>query len=184
MAVQAIEEVVARQACGPSPYAPARPRWHVVHTKSRQEKALAEFLAGRTVEHFLPLVRAVRYYGRRKFTVTMPLFPGYLFMRGSREDWYLAERTDRVARVIPVADQGRLESDLAQLRCALDFGAPLRPAPWLAEGMRVEVSAGPFKGVRGLVDRAAMEDRLVLRVELLGRAADLEIDRSLLRPAD
>src|SRR6185436_18934629 len=115
MAVNLIDEGAVRGGCGLVSCAAAGLRWHVVHTKSRQEKALAEFLAGRAVEHFLPLVRTVRYYGRRKFTVALPLFPGYLFMRGTREDWFLAERTDRVARIIPVADQSGLEADLTQV---------------------------------------------------------------------
>ena len=154
--------------------------WRVVHTKSRQEKALAEFLDSRQIGCFLPLVRMVKYYGRRKCAVSTPLFQGYLFLRGSIEDAYLAERTDRVVRVLPVSDQAALESDIQSLRVALDRGAPLRGAAWVADGDWVEVASGPFKGVRGIVERGTREDRLVLRVRMLGRAADLEIDRSLL----
>src|ERR1700752_5373917 len=79
--------------------------WRVVHAKSRQEKALAEYLEARQVSCYLPLVRKVRYYGRRKFIVNLPLFPGYLFLRGGIEETYLAERSDRAVRVIPVMDQ-------------------------------------------------------------------------------
>jgi transcription antitermination factor NusG len=154
--------------------------WRVVHTKSRQEKALAEFLDSRQIRYFLPLVRTVKYYGRRKFTVSTPLFQGYLFLRGTIEDAYLAERTDRVVRVIPVSDQAALESDIHALGMALERGAPLRGRDWVADGDWVEVASGPFKGLRGIVERGIREDRLVLRVRMLGRAADLEIDRSLL----
>jgi transcription termination/antitermination protein NusG len=156
--------------------------WHVLLTKCRQEKMVAETLAAAGIEHYLPLTRQVRFYGARKFKVETPLFPGYLFLRGTTEDWYFAERTRRVAQVISVRDQASFERDLAQVRRALDCGAPLAPAAWLKDGIRVEVTAGPFRGVQGFVDQLLRDDRLLLRVELLSRAAQLEIDRSLLRP--
>jgi transcription antitermination factor NusG len=158
--------------------------WRVVHTKSRQEKALAEYLESRQIEHYLPLVRRVKYYGRRKFAVSMPLFPGYLFLRGGLEEAYLTERTDRVVRVIPVTDQAALEADLREVRFALDRNAGLEPTSAPEVGSWVEVRAGPFRGLRGVVERGMPEDRLILRVRMLGRAAELEIDRSLLSPID
>ncbi len=159
-------------------------RWRVVHTRSRQEKALAEFLDARGIEHYLPLVKRVRYYGRRKQAVQFPLFPGYLFLRGDREDTYVADRTDRVVQVIAVSDQDGLESDLAAIRFALERNGGLEPAALPVAGARVEVTAGPFRGLRGVVDRNVQDDRLVLGVRILGRAADLEIDRTLLRPIE
>jgi transcription antitermination factor NusG len=137
-------------------------------------------LQAREIEHFLPLVRHVRYYGRRKQVVQLPLFQGYLFLRGVLDDAYVADRTDRVAQVLEVADQAALEADLAAIRLVIERDGGLRPAPYLSAGEWVEVTAGPFRGVRGVVDRNAPCDRLVLRVRALGRAADLEIDRSLL----
>lgn len=160
----------------------ARPetRWFCLHTMSRAEKALAADLKDRDIAHFLPLVREVTYYGRRKFVVARPLFPGYVFLRGAREDAWAADRTGRVVRILPIADQAGFEEEIGQVRLAMERGAPLRPCDDIGEGMLVEVKAGPFRGLRGLVDRALQDDRLVLRVGVLGRGADLEIDRTLL----
>src|SRR3569832_1640004 len=85
--------------------APETARWRVLLTKSRQEKAAAETLPAAGIEHYLPLTRRIRYYGARKFKVEAPLFPGYLFLRGTTEDWYFAARTRRVAQVIGVQAQ-------------------------------------------------------------------------------
>ncbi len=145
---------------------------------------MAELLEARGVEHYLPLVRKVRYYGRRKQAVRLPLFPGYLFVCGQLEDAYIADRTDRVVQVIEVCDQPALEADLAAIRFALERNGGLEPASYPEAGSWVEVSAGPFRGLRGVVDRASQDDRLVLGVRMLGRAADLEIGRSLLRPVE
>src|SRR5262245_29318947 len=117
-------------------------RWFVLHTKSRQEKALAADLAALGIDHYLPLVRIVRYYGRRKLRIEATLFPGYVFLHGEIESAYLADRTDRVAGIISVADQERLEADLANIRLALDRGGHLTPVRPLTEGMVAEVRAG------------------------------------------
>jgi transcription antitermination factor NusG len=169
--------VEAKPAAG----APPGMRWYVVHTRSRQEKALASDLLAKGVDYFLPLVTEMRYYGRRKFRVEVPLFSGYLFLKGTVEQTYMAERTDRVAKVIKVADQGALERELAMIGEALARGAPLRACDGLREGTMAEVTSGPFKGITGLIERGVSHNRLLLHVGLIGKAAVLEIERSLLR---
>src|SRR5690606_29482953 len=156
--------------------------WRVIHTKPRQEKALAEYLEARQIEHYLPLVRRVRYHGQRKAVAMVPLFPGYLFLHGDAEAGYAAERTERVVRVIPVSNQVELDAELAAIRLALERHGGLEPSRYPAVGEWVEVISGPLRGLRGVVERGATEDRLILGVRMLGRAAELEIDRSLLQP--
>src|SRR5688572_7208631 len=70
--------------------------WYVLHVKSRQEKTLAEDLLVRGIDYYLPLIRRIRMYGRRKANVEVPLFPGYLFLKGTLEQVYTADRTGRV----------------------------------------------------------------------------------------
>lgn len=156
--------------------------WFVLHTRSRQEKALAADLQAMAIECYLPLTQSIRYYGQRKARVELPLFPGYLFLRGSVEQAYEADRTRRVAQLIPVVDQTRLEQELASLRLALTRGAALESHSGLEVGTWVEVRSGPFKGVRGIVEDRLQADRLWLQVQTLGQGASLEIDEALLEP--
>ena len=79
--------------------------WHVLYTKSRQEKALAEDLSEMGVEHYLPLIKDFRYHGSRRVCVSTPLFAGYMFIQSSVEQLFESLRTRRVVRVILVADQ-------------------------------------------------------------------------------
>lgn len=159
-------------------------RWFVLHTLSRQEQALARDLTAMGADYYLPMVRTVRYYGRRKQRVELPLFPGYVFMRGALEQAYEADRTRRVAQIIRVADQDRLIEELKQIEGVLGAGGELKPRRYLQRGMWVEVTAGPFKGVIGMVDAHGRGDRLVLRVQTLGQASELEIDAGLLAPLE
>ena len=158
--------------------------WHVLRTKSRQEKILASHLAASGIEHFLPLLTVTKYYGGRKAIVEQPLFPGYLFLRGSLEAAYAADRTRRVAQIIPVRQQELLGRELWNIYVAVSGHAPLDPYPYLQAGIRVEVRDGPFRGLQGLIESRARRDRLVLQVDMLGRAVSLEIEPSLLDVLD
>jgi transcription antitermination factor NusG len=168
----------------PVPVAPARACWHVIHTRTRQEKALARSLTAAGVEHYLPLVRRVRVCGHRKRTVEQPLFASYLFLFGPVEATYMAVATKRVANVIRVPDQDRFVGEIQQIRLALDQGAELSPYPYLTVGRRVRVTGGPFRGIEGMIEKVPRPDRLVLQIAALGRATSLEIDAGLLEPVD
>ncbi|MCH7572843.1 MAG: UpxY family transcription antiterminator [Planctomycetes bacterium] len=158
--------------------------WHVLHTRSRQEKSLARVLHAAGIEYYLPVVDRVRFYGHRKRTVTVPLFSNYLFVNGSLEVAYFATSTHRVANVIPVLDQEGFASDLEQIRRALSGGADLSPYRYLEIGLRVRVTSGPFRDIEGLIENHHRPDRLILQIDTLGRAASLEIDASLLELVD
>jgi transcription antitermination factor NusG len=156
--------------------------WHLLHTKSRQEKVVAADLAAMGIAYYLPLVRQVRYYGRRKVKVAMPLFPGYVFLRGNLDQVYAADRTKRIANIIAVNAQGQLDWELRNLHLALVKDAELTPFPFFKKGVRVEVRSGPFRGLQGVIEGRAAENRLILQVDMLGRAVSLEIDGTLLDP--
>lgn len=159
-------------------------KWHVLHTRSRHEKSLAAELKALGIEHFLPLVQGVKYYGKRSAKVELPLFPGYVFLQGTLADAYRATRTKRVANVIAVVDQNRMNWELANLSLALERRAPLDSFPCLRKGVRVEVRTGPFRGLQGVIEDRPRPDRLVLQVGMLGRAVSLEVNGSILERMD
>lgn len=167
-----------------SPHALELP-WHVLHTRSRQEKAVAAELAARGVAHFLPLARQVRFYGKRKAVVDLPLFPGYVFIRGPRDLAYACDRNNRLVNILPVTDAPRLEEQLESVRIALSADVPLDPCPHLVAGRRVEVRSGPMRGMKGVVEhRGRQPNRLHVQVDMLGQSVGVEIDANLLDPLD
>ncbi|QNN24870.1 hypothetical protein HED60_22175 [Planctomycetales bacterium ZRK34] len=163
---------------------PTQGDWFVLHTRSRQEKALTADLLAMNVGVYLPLQSQIRFHGQRKVKARLPLFPGYLFLRGTREQAFLADRTRRVANIITVNDQQTIDCQLRNLHLALSQEAPLDPYPYLQKGTWVEVTAGPFRGLQGVVENRLSADRLLLQIDMLGRAMSLEIDPSLLQVLD
>ncbi len=158
--------------------------WIVLQTRSRQEKAVAADLAALGVGHFLPLIDTVRYYGKRKARVELPLLPGYVFLHGSIDHAYQADRLKRIANILRVTDQDQIDWELRNIHLALREGAGLDPHPFLQVGVRVEVTSGPFEGLQGIVEDRRRLDRVVLQVNYLQQAMSLEIDAGLLQVID
>jgi transcription antitermination factor NusG len=150
--------------------------WWVVHTKSRNEKALAHDLVRREISYFLPMSWKVRRKSRRTIRSLLPLFSGYLFFCGGENERTEVLRTDRVANLIKVNDQERLLNELLQIQQALVVGAPLVPDKYVKAGQKCKVMAGPLLGLEGVVVTTRGATRLVLQVDMLGQAASVEID--------
>lgn len=169
------------------PYASVRELdgpWWVAHTRSRHEKALAADLLARNVPYFLPMVQRTVVMRGRRLRGMMPLFPGYLFFAGDADARYEALTTSHVANVIPVVDCDRFVEELGQIEGALASPSGLDPFPYLKQGVRCRIKAGPLAGIHGIVVRRAGVTRLVLQVEMLGQAVSTEIDPEFLEPLD
>ena len=175
---------VPRAGGEPGEPLPAAGQWRILHTRSRQERTVERQLRVRGVGVYLPLVPQVRYYGRRKVRRELPAFPGYVFVRGEREEAWLAERAGRLVSVIEVRDQQRLDHELRQVHLALSCDPDAAVHPYLATGVEVEVRSGPWRGMRGRVESREAMGRIVLQIETLGQAICVEIDGSLLDVLD
>lgn len=150
--------------------------WWVLHTRPRQEKALARQLQQRELRYYLPLApRRFRVRGR-VMTSYNPLFPGYLFLLAEGEERLGALATSRVVRSLSVTDQQSLWSDLAQIHRLIASGAPVTPEDRLAPGMVVEIRSGPLAGLRGKILRTASGRRFVVEVNFIQRGASVLLD--------
>lgn len=154
--------------------------WWLVHTKARQEKALAAHLDTLGIHYFLPLAEVRRRCGGRITEVQIPLFPGYLFLSGGCEERQATLRTNRVANVIEVADQQRLVTDLRQIHRLTSNGAAVDVYPGLRRGRRCRITGGSLKGLEGVILRRRGVCRVSIAVDVLGQSAEVEIDGSLL----
>lgn len=156
--------------------------WWVAHTKSRFEKAFAWDLADRGIGYFLPMTRRITFSGGRKRQGMAPLFPSYVFFCGDQDVRWQALSTNRLCQVLKVLDQEALVGELQQLHRVLVGGQTLELYPTPAVGTRCRVRAGPFEGLQGVIIDRSKPTRLVLKVDVLGQGASLDIDSELLEP--
>ncbi len=158
--------------------------WLVVHTKSRNEKALAQDLMRKNISYFLPMTWKVRRQRGRTLRSLLPLFGGYLFFCGQENQRIELLRTNRVANLIEVKDQKKLIGELLQFEQALRAGAPLVAYKYIKAGRHCRVIAGPLADMRGIVVRTKNATRLVLQIDMLGQAASVEIDIDMIEILD
>ncbi|MHC4572419.1 MAG: transcription termination/antitermination NusG family protein [Planctomycetota bacterium] len=158
--------------------------WWVAHTKSRNEKALAQDLIRKDISYFLPMNWRVRRQRGRTIRSLLPLFSGYLFFCGDENQRVEVLRTNRVANLIKVKDQQKLLGELLQIEQALRSGAALTPHKYLKAGQHCRVIGGPLSDLRGIVVQTRGITRLVLQIDMLGQATSVEIDTDMIEVID
>jgi transcriptional antiterminator RfaH len=150
--------------------------WWVLHTRPRAEKALARQLLARGLPFFLPLHhRQWRSKGRLQSSY-LPLFPGYIFLRGDNDVRVSALTTNLIANVLPVPDQGRLYSDLRRVHHLIATESALTPEERLEPGTPVRITAGTFAGLDGKILRRGKNLHFVIEVHFLQRGVSVEVE--------
>ena len=154
--------------------------WWVAHTKSRNEKALAWQLQKKNVSYFLPMAEKVSKRNRRISRSMLPLFSGYVFFCGNENDRLEALKTNRISNIIQITDQKLFINELMPIEKALVGGADLQSCAYIQSGQRCRVLAGPLMGIEGIAVNEQNKTRLVLQVDILGKATCLDIEANLL----
>jgi transcription termination/antitermination protein NusG len=171
--------LASREWLRPEATASEQLRWYAVYTRSRHEKRIKEQLEGMSFESFLPLYEAVHRWKDRRVRVSLPVFPGYVFVRIALPE--LRRPVVRVPGVVnlvgrpgcptPIEDQ-----EIEALRVCFLCGHSLAPHPYLTVGRRVRVRSGPLADVEGILLRKKGKSRLILSVKLIGRSVAVEVD--------
>jgi transcription antitermination factor NusG len=157
--------------------------WWVAHTRSRQEKALARFLLPLEIPFYVPQVRKETRRRGRSLVSFLPLFPGYVFFRGSARDRLAAFRSGLLVAILEVENQDLLHTELAQLRRLQESGADLLLQQEFQAGDLVRIKEGPFSGYSGVVIRDQGRLRLLVSITMLRKTVAVEFDRSVLASA-
>jgi transcription antitermination factor NusG len=159
-------------------------RWWVLHTRPRAEKALARKALAQGLHYFLPLSkRQWRSHGR-SFCSYVPLFTGYLFLRGDADTRRQALETNLVAGCLPVSDQEQLQVDLSRVYHLMISGAPLTQEAWLEPGARVEIVAGPLTGMEGTILSHGKNLKVYVAVHFLRQGVSAEVENWMIRPLE
>lgn len=156
---------------------PDSSRWWALYTLSRREKDLMRRLRNQSVSHYAPMIkRRTRSAAGRVRTSYVPLFGGYVFMRGSDDDRQTALRTNCVSRCLKVDDPDQLISDLKKIHRLINADVPMTPESKIEPGMRIRVRSGPLVGMEGTVVRRRGSERLLVIVEFLQQGASVQLD--------
>jgi len=172
---------IAQVSANPDPRVQEEmPRWYAIRTRSRHEKMVSKQLEGQQVEIFLPLTNEVHRWSDRRKAVSLPLFPGYAFVRlvYSPQERVRVLRTHGVVgfvgtqgRGIPIPDR-----QIEDIKTLLNKKVPFKHHRVLQIGQKVRIRGGSLDGVEGILQAQKNERILVICIEPIQRALSIDLE--------
>jgi transcriptional antiterminator NusG len=158
-------------------------KWFALWTRSRHEQVVREQLQQKEIDVFLPTVTKWSRWKDRKKKIDWPLFPGYCFARFNPTERLPVLKCVGVVNIISFQGEPAPipEGEIDGIRMLVESDLAYDPCPLIREGMMVEVTHGPLKGVHGRLVRKNEKARLILSVDLIGQAVSVEVDAADVR---
>jgi transcription antitermination factor NusG len=156
--------------------------WYALQTGYRCEQRVAQGLASKGFETYLPLLREVHQWKDRKKVIDVPAFCGYLFVHyepNLRNRVKVLETTGVIRLLggnhapIPVS-----EFEIEAVRRTLSSGVACDRCDSLLPGSMVRVMRGPMSGVQGKLVRIKNSLRLVISISVFSQAISAELNLS------
>jgi len=136
------------------------------------------------VDHYLPLREETKIYQRRKVTVLLPLFKGYVFIDDNPERRIHLHRTNHIIRWMRPGNDAVLRDQLEQIRLALQADPRLEGPVAFRHGRRMRIKGGVFMGIEGVVGICRGKSKVRLNVEMIGQSVALDVDADLIEFID
>jgi transcription antitermination factor NusG len=135
-------------------------------------------------EVFLPLYDCVRRWKDRNKTLSLPLFPCYVFVRGGMNRRLQVVTTPGIHTILYSGERLAFipNDEIDSIRRAVNSPTRVEPHPFLRCGEKVRVTRGSLEGVVGVLVRKKSLLRLVLSVEMLAQSVSVEIDAGDVEP--
>ena len=155
--------------------------WYALYTRHQHEKTVAQVLSRKGFEILLPLYESVRRWKDRTRVLSLPLFTCYVFLKGGLERRSEVLNTPGIYELLSSGGQPIAipTAEIDAIQQVMKSGLRLEPHRLLKIGERVRIKSGPLAGLQGLLVRQKNVYRLVISVEMLGRAAAVEVDSFL-----
>lgn len=177
-------DLLFNEAAGP---AVAQAHWYVLWTRSHCEQLVLNQLASKGFRLFFPRVEAWwRRFGVRH-RISVPMFPGYVFLNHALDRHSHLEilKARGLVRILDEAGRPATvpDSEIEAIQRIQDAQLPARSHPYLREGQRVRVIGGPLLGVEGLLVKIkSKKGLLILSVNVMQRSMAVEVDCTLVEP--
>lgn len=150
--------------------------WKVLFVKPRTEKKMTEYCELYGIPFYLPLREKTRVIQRRKVTVQIPVFPGYVFAQFPASRRLQVLQTNLLVRILEPESPRSLLRDLVMVRRALRVNPSLTTTQPLVRGKKVRIVSGPFMGIEGRVTRLSGPVNVVLNIEMIGQAVSVTVE--------
>ncbi len=157
-------------------------QWFALLTRSNFEQTVYTKICQKRIDAFLPKMRKPSKRKDRKMMIELPLFPGYIFVKSTlaSADQLQILKTTGAVRLLGNT-QGPVpipESQIASLKLLTSAGQDLITGTivQLEKGDPVILLEGPMAGLKGEFYRYKGQGRVIVKIDLLGQYAGLEVD--------
>lgn len=161
-------------------------RWYVARTLPQRELHAARQLANQGFRTFVPRYCKNRRHARKVETVSVPLFPRYIFVvvDRARDRWRSINGTFGVDRLLMYGGEPRPvpEGVAENLIEATDEDGNVSFNFHLKEGQVVKITAGPFAELVGQLERLDENGRVRVLLEILGGKVRVALPQMLVAP--
>ena len=158
--------------------------WYALHVRPRFEKCVTAHLEGKGYETYLPTYISKYKWCDTVKSLSLPLFPSYVFCHFDIHARLPVVITPGVIAVLGVGKNPSPidEVELSSIRLITASQLQAQPHPYLAVGETVRVESGPLEGLVGIIVRMKGSDRLVVSLSLVMRSVSVEIERTCVQP--
>jgi transcription antitermination factor NusG len=150
--------------------------WYAIWVMSRAEFVVSKALTEHGIEAYAPTWRERNEWSDRVKYVDRPLFPGYLFAAMDAEQRAKALRIAGVIQLMPnsLHPEPIEAAEIENIRRVAASGLRAEQCVYVT-GDEVVVQSGPLAGARGIVQHTKQSTRVIVRMEMLRRAVQVEI---------
>lgn len=148
--------------------------WYAVRTMSRHEKRVASEFDRKGMTAFLPLTTERRLWSDREKEISIPLFPGYVFVQIAATS---NQRLDvlRSSGVVSFVPQSGAPAEVPAdqidgVRAMLSSKEKCEEHPYMEPGQRVRVKGGSLNGVEGILITQNKNSMLVVSIDAIGKS--------------
>lgn len=153
--------------------------WFAMYTLARQEKELMRKLRPLNIAHYGPMIQQRKRSPQGRIrTSFVPLFTGYVFIRGDEVARHNAVSTGCISRCLHVTEHEELVDDLRRVRQLLLTGEEVRPEPKPLVGRMAMVKNGAMKGLKGTITKTLSQHRLTVFVNFMQQGASVIVDEA------
>src|SRR5579871_874719 len=158
--------------------------WFALYVRSHFEKSVEQGLKGKGYPAFSPFYQTIKRLQGRSKLLDLPLFPGYVFCRFNPNKRLPILTTPGIVNVLGAGNVPEpIElSEIRSVQRVAVSGQPVQPWPFLSQGHRIRIEAGPLSGTEGTLLRVKNQLRLVVSITMLQRSMAVEVDQQVVRP--
>lgn len=160
-------------------------RWFAVYTRYKSEKYVADKLARKGIEAYVPLLPFTRKYKSKTKHVEIPLISCYVFVKITKADYVRVLQTEHVISFLKLRKNliAIPEREINTLRWVVGEKLTISATEntRLVKGAEVEVIAGNLTGLKGMILKRRNKKFFLVRLDTIGFTLEVDISKELLQ---